>query len=455
MNTSRFLARLLSACLIGIGGARVASAGPPSDAIETFADRATPTRVLHVATSGNDQGGDGSEGRPYATIAAAARRAKPGTRVLVHPGTYRGGVGLEGLAGEARAPIWIGGEPNASPRPIIDGGGSGIHLVRASYVVLHDLEVRGATGNGVNSDDGGAYADDDAAHHQVFQRLRIDSIGADGNQDGLKLSGIRGFTVLDCEISRCGGAMSGSGIDMVGCHDGTIARCFLHDLSANAVQAKGGTADVTITRCRMERAGERAVNIGGSTGFEFFRPPLTAADNAEARRVVVSANVILGGACAAAFVGAVDCSFSQNTVIRPETWTLRILQETVSTTERRFLPCSRNRVTGNIFVFARATLRTHLNIGANTDPASFTFAHNCWFASDDAAWSKPVLPVAEVGGLYGADPRVCEDNEWSLAPDSPCLGRVPSVLDVRSDYAGAPYATPGAMGARERAPSTP
>ena len=37
---------------------------------------------------------------------------------------------LSGLAGTAAAPIWIGGAPGES-RPVIDGGGEGLHLTRA------------------------------------------------------------------------------------------------------------------------------------------------------------------------------------------------------------------------------------------------------------------------------------------------------------------------------------
>jgi hypothetical protein len=40
-------------------------------------------RTLHVSTGGDDQGGDGSEGSPFATIDRALREATPGPRVLV------------------------------------------------------------------------------------------------------------------------------------------------------------------------------------------------------------------------------------------------------------------------------------------------------------------------------------------------------------------------------------
>ncbi len=318
----------------------------------------------------------------------------------IHAGAYAGGTFLNDVAGTSAAPIWIGGaSTDPAERPVIEGGTEGLHLVRCSYVVVHDLEVRGVGANGVNSDDGGDLANPLAAHHQVFRSLFIHDVGGDGNQDGLKLSGLYDFVVDNCEITRCGGAMSGSGIDMVGCHNGLIARCHLHDLSANAVQAKGGTADVEIRWCRMINAGERAVNIGGSTGFAFFRPPLLKdGPNAEARRVRVAANVIVGSNAPAAFVGAVDCEFAQNTVIDPRTWIIRILQGDQLVAPYTFAPCSNNTFANNLVYFDRSVLRTHVNIGGNTEPTTFTFANNLWYAHDNPAGSGPSLPSAETGG---------------------------------------------------------
>ncbi len=44
---------------------------------------------LHVSTTGSDDGGDGSAGRPFRTINHAAQLAGPGDTVLVHAGEYR------------------------------------------------------------------------------------------------------------------------------------------------------------------------------------------------------------------------------------------------------------------------------------------------------------------------------------------------------------------------------
>ena len=106
--------------------------------------------------------------------------------------------------------------------------------------------------------------------HLLFQRLYIHNIGAGGNEDCLKLSGINQFFVLDSEITACGDG--GSAIDHVGCHQGMIARSSFHDLGSGAEQCKGGSEDIDVRWNRFVSAGERPVNMGGSTGC-FLVPP--------------------------------------------------------------------------------------------------------------------------------------------------------------------------------------
>lgn len=420
------------------------------DAIATFDQGLVAARVVYVSEAGDDRVGDGTRERPLATIQAAAKRASPGTAIRLLAGTYRGGAYLEGLRGRRDAPIWIGGE--AGERAVIEGGGEAVHLSRAAYVVVHDLEVRGTANNGINSDDGGRYEDSEAACQQVFRGLKIHDVGSDGNQDGLKLSGVRGFAVIDCEISRCGGRGSGSGVDMVGCHDGVIARSKFVDLSANGVQAKGGTSDVMVTRCWMERAGQRSINIGGSTGLEYFRPAISRnGPNAEARRIRVVANVFVGSDAPIAFVGATDCEVTHNTIVDPGRWVVRILQESVTRDGVEFEACGRNTFAANIVSFRSGMLRTGVNVGANVDADSFVFERNLWFASDKPGSSRLELPVREQGGVVGIDPRFRDvaGGDYSICAHSGAAGRGGKSGEGAGDFAGACYRGQAAIGAFE------
>ncbi len=417
------------------------------DRLDAFGRGLTPAGELHVAPGGSDTAGDGSPGAPFATIGRAAQLAAPGTAIRVHPGTYAGGIYLSDLAGTASAPIWIGGLPGA-PRPVIAGGSEGLHLTRGRYLVIHDLEVRGAAANGINADDGSATNDPFASHHLTFHGLSVHDIGSGGNEDCLKLSGVNDFTVAGSEFTRCGGDDSGSGVDMVGCHRGTIARNRFHDLSANAVQAKGGSAEIEIRANRLLDSGVRGFNLGGATGDPWFRPPLSpSAPNAEARDLVVVANLIVGSEAAVAYVGCSGCVVAHNTIVDPQRWILRILQERVSAPPYTFEPCRDGVFTNNLVSFARSALSTHLNIGPDTAPATFTFASNLWYAWDAPAQSQPALPSPETNGIYGVDPDL--GPGYRIGPGSPAAGTGVTSPWSDGDHDGACFATPPSRGAFE------
>jgi hypothetical protein len=417
------------------------------DRLEAFGRGLSPAAELHVATWGNNTTGDGSPGNPFATIARAAQEAVPGTAIRVHSGSYAGGTYITDLTGTAGAPVWVGGAPG-EPRPVIDGGGEGLHLVRARYVVVHDLEVRNAANNGINCDDGGDVANPLASHHLSFKGLSIHDIGGTGNQDCLKLSGINEYTVALSEFALCGGSSSGSGVDHVGCHDGLIARNVFHDLSANAVQSKGGSEALEIRWNRFSDAGERGLNLGGSTGFDYFRPPLsTTVPNAEARGLIVVGNVFEGSTAALAYVGCVGCVVANNTIVDPENWILRILQETVTSPPYTFEACRDGVFVNNLVVFDRSALSTYLNIGPNTAPDTFTFEANLWYARDNPAQSQPNLPVAEADGIYGEDPLLGPGYRISAA--SPAAGSGHSTSWTWGDHDGFCFADPPSRGAFE------
>lgn len=235
---------------------------------------------------------------------------------------------------------------------------------------------------------------------------------------------------------------------MVGVHRAIVARSDFTSLGSNAIQVKGGSSDVEIRWNVFREAGMRAVNMGGSTGFEFFRPPLDpGAENAEARNVRVLGNLFEGGDTPWAFVGCVDCLVAHNTVIEPRIWLMRILQETSTSGGFPFAPARGGRVLNNLFVFRRGQLRSDLNIGGGTQPESFSFAHNLWYAADDPARSVPRLPVAESGAVTGRDPLLRGDLR--IPPASPAAGAGRPGDWLPGDFGGRCWADPPAIGAFE------
>lgn len=435
-----------------LGAPSIACAGAqPCSLIPTFADSLTPSTELHISTTGSNTTGDGSAASPFATIAFAASKATPGTAIVIHAGAYPSAGFIEDLDGAPQAPIWIGGAAGEA-RPIIQGGSEGLHLIECSYLILHDLEVTGSSANGINCDDGGDTDNPLAAHHIIFRNLHIHDIGGSGNQDGLKLSGLNDFFVLDCTISTTGGGISGSLIDMVGCHHGLIAGCTLADASGSGIQAKGGSENVEVRWCTFTDCGQRAVNIGGSTGFEFFRPPLDPdAPNAEARNIRIFSNLFNGSVSPINFVGAVDCTVSHNTIVHPGNWIIRILQETTSSGGFEFLPCGGNTFAANIAWFDLGEISTPINIGGNTAPNTFTFSNNLWHAFDNPAASKPNLPAPEPDGIYGQPPGFTNAaaDEYSITAIGAAAGAATAPAPLPADIAGRCYCAPASLGAWE------
>jgi hypothetical protein len=346
--------------------------------------------------------------------------AQPGSKgetILISPGEYGGGYDLRGVAGTAAAPVVIRAADPKQP-PTFTGGRLGWAVSNCSYVTLRGLVVRGCTGNGLNLDDGGV--NPARAHHLVVEDVTVTEIGPRGNLDGLKMSGIDDFTVRRCRFEGWGG----SAIDMVGCHRGVVEACRFTGKDGfsqeNAVQMKGGTTDVLVQTSVFDRAGERAINLGGSTGLAYFRP---APGEYEAARITVAGNRFLGSLCPVAWVSADGGRVYRNTILFPDRWVARILQEQ---TEPRFKPCRGGVFEENLIVFDRR-VATFVNVGPKTAPETFQFRKNAWFQTDGTA--RPTLPTPEQGGVYGVDPRLDRPD----SPEARVTSRDPRLSGIGAD----------------------
>jgi hypothetical protein len=347
-------------------------------------------------------------------IVNAVEQAKPGTTILIAPGTYQGGLHFDGLQGQEGKPIILAAA-DKTKQPIFQGNNSCFHLTDPAFVELHNLVLTDASGNGINIDDGASY--ETPAHHVVLRGLTIRDVGPEGNRDGIKLSGLDNFRVEDCTMERWGD--SGSAIDMVGCHDGAVIGCtfrYRGEVEANGVQAKGGSRDIIIQRCRFENAGSRSVNIGGSTGLEYFRPKV---DGYEAKDITVEDCTFIGSSAPICFVGVDGAIVRYNTIYRPERYVVRILQQSQGS---QFVPCRDGVFSNNLIAFRSDETRGTVDIGPHTSPQSFKFSKNHWYCIDRPDRSNRLrLPVEEAGGSYGTDPQFvnAESGELRLKDTSP------------------------------------
>jgi len=416
---------------------------------EPFDVGVTYNRTLHVSPQGTPTG-DGSPEAPFDSIPRAVQHATPGTRILVHSGTYPGRITLTGLRGEPGSPIAL----VAQGEVILDAAGASIVMSGSDlrYVVIEGFTLRGAAVHGINFDDGGSY--DTPAEHIVLRGLTIAGAGSGGNNDCIKLSGVDHFFVLDSEVWGCN---QGEIVDMVGCHNGYIAGNYFHDTAVNGVQAKGGSADILIHANIFAGIPGRAVNAGGSTGLAFFRP-LDAPY--EAARIHVIGNLFLrNGAqsgASIAYVGCDACVFAHNTIVEPKTWVARILQENK---HPRLVPSRDGQFINNIIVMRQADLRAVLNVGPNTEAGTFLFGSNLWYALDlGPDWSGPVLQGGvprETGSIVQQAPGFIdpEDGDYRIPLSSPArrAGRATPFSGV-PDFDGRCRASPPSLGAFEAGP---
>ena len=338
-------------------------------------------------------------------LSIVVKKLVAGDSVKIMPGEYQGGISLNQLKGTNDKPIRISG--SGIDQTIFKNGKQAFHLVNCHYIILENFTVKNFSINGINADDGGSQENPSSGLR--FENLSIREIGPKGNFDGLKLSGLHNFIVSNCSFAGWGG----SAIDMVGCHSGSISNNRITGIDGfsqnTGIQIKGGTSSIQVFNNYFNKAGQRAINLGGSTGLKWFRP---LGAKYEAKDIEVVGNTFEGGMAHIAFVTSQNANVHHNIFYKPEKWFFRILQETQ---DPSFIKSQKGQIRNNIFVFDNKA-RTFINIGANTLPQTFTFSSNLW--EDIEGKRKPSLPVKEINGVYNKAVKIKQREDGTFEVDS-------------------------------------
>ena len=160
------------------------------------------------------------------------------------------------------------------------------------------------------------------------------------------------------------------------------------------MQLKGGTEDVLVQCCLFTNAGQRCINLGGSTGLQFFRPRCS---DYEAKNITVAGNRFEGSIAPVAWVTADGGHVHHNTIVLPDKWVLRILQET---SDPQFKPCHGGLFEHNLVIYD-SRVQIFVNVGPRTAPETFVFRRNAW--CDVEGSRKPRCPSPEKDGVYLSD----------------------------------------------------
>lgn len=375
----------------------------------------------------------------YANLQSASGIAEPGDLIIVKNGTYFNRENLFNINGTKLNPIIIQAEDEG--KVIYNGQSEAWHLSSCSNICIIGFIFEEQSGNGVNIDDSGNNYG--SSYNITIKNCTFRDMISSGNNDLLKLSGLDHFKIENCEFLN--GASGGSGIDMVGCHYGYIVDNKFQNLGSSGIQVKGGSQNITIKNNYFNNAGNRALNIGGSTGLEYFRP-LDA--KFEAADILVATNVFIGSWSPVAFVGSTRIRVINNTIFKPENWVFRILQETVD--DSRFVKCGQNEFSNNIIYFGDNLSRI-VNIGPNTAPESFIFQTNLWYNYQNNNFSDPNLPAPEINSIIQKDPQfqnIVTEN-FDLLTSSPVIEKGTNYSDIISDFKERYYNKTPSIGAFE------
>jgi len=369
------------------------------------------------------------EGQEYSSLSSAASDAQPGDAIIVHNGVYTQREDISNLNGELENPIIIYAEEEG--KVVYTGQSEAWHLSSCTHLFIYGFVFKKQTSNGVNIDDSGNY--DGSTYDITIRNCVFRDMDASGNNDMLKLSGLDNFKVENCRFIN--GADGGSGIDMVGCHNGLFAKNKFENMGSNCIQVKGGSQFITIVQNTFKNGGKRSLNLGGSTGLQYFRPQDAAFEAAD---ILVRANVFIGSWAPIAYVGSTRVKVINNTFFKPENWVFRILQETVDTT--RFVACSDNVFSNNIIYFGNSLHRI-VNIGPNTKAETFNFECNLWYNFEDSTFNNPNLPVTEINSIIQKDPLFANADSlnFELLSNSPAIEKgkkfnIQNQLDFKDRY---------------------
>ena len=375
--------------------------------------------------------------QPNKNLSDFVSLAVPGDTIRFQKGVYPGGQIISGLKGTAKN--WITLFASVSDSVIIRGGATSWQFSDPTYLHIEGFIFEEQTANGMNIDDGGDYST--PACHVIVKNCIFRNIKASGNNDLLKLSGLDQFEITGCKFQN--GSPGGSGIDMVGCHQGTISSCEFKNQGSNSVQAKGGSQYIRIVRNKFINGGQRSVNLGGSTGLPYFRPMDAMF---EASNLEVYSNIFIGSDSPVAFVGCTKSRVVNNTIYKPGRWVVRILQEN---SDKRFVQCSENTFSNNLIYYG--TLRSESNVGANTRPETFQFANNFWFDFSAATPRQPLIPVNDSAMIFGQDPKFidAENGNFRLKSNSPAVGKSAWKEEPATDYFDSAFKSMRTLGAIE------
>ncbi len=309
-----------------------------------------------------------------------ASRIRPGDEIILMPGRHRPAA-FESLVGTPDQPIVIRSVDPARPAEIV-AEREAIRITRASHLVIRDLIITGGTISGITIGSSDYNPQQPDVNIQI-RNVRITRIGPRGQRHAIALMNINHITIEQCSIEGWGG----SAVELVACEDAVIEDCRFVGLEEhsqfNGVRVRAGSMRVSIDGCHFERAGERAICVGGASDLnEFRRPPAKDAKpgtHFEAVNVQVNRCLIISSPCAVAFVNSDNGVVRRSTIVRPRDCAVAVLSEQ---TDPRFNPGQSNVFGQNLITWQKGENRRMVVLDEAAAPNGLYVEANLWWSPE-------------------------------------------------------------------------
>lgn len=332
------------------------------------------------------QGIDGLRNAIY----AAESRPEDVRRIIVGPGLYSGRLYVDGVDGTPSRMIEIVAQDPRN-RPVVQAHEAGVFtLINCSYVLVDGIIVQGA---GTVTNDGNNIEFPNGDHMVLMNSVSRDIVH-DGNSDGVKFANSDNILMYNNMVTEWGDG--GSGNDEMVSNNNLMMRNKLTfpslapNAGANGTQPKGQSYNNGYYKNYFLDGSSRALQFGGCSNDL----------NWEGWDMVAMGNVIDRGEAATAFVSATRCTFAYNTIVDPETYVIRVLNEDASPHNPAYFTAN-NTWRRNLIRWSSNLL----NQGSDTRPDTFTWDNSYWYRPGSPGY-VPTLPGDTTPEAGGVNPQI-------------------------------------------------
>ena len=323
----------------------------------------------------------------------ALNAAGPGDRIYVAGpgagGSYTSRVWVSGRHGAAGNMIEVVALDPTDRAMFTVQDDSCITFYNCSYIMVDGIMAQGAG----TSTSAGNNIEFPNSHHMILKNSYSGPTTNTGNADGLKFADSNNILVYRCSVEDWG-AGGGSAVDLIGTTDSLMMRnrFIYHPVgsSSHSFAPKRDSVHMGFYKNYFEDGGGRAQQFGGCC----------ASVGPEAWDQVSMGNVIENSEASVAYVSCTDCLFSYNTLIEPESYVMRILNESGYGSDY-------NTFKRNLVYYGNITVQ---GIGSGNNAASFTYERNYWYKWTNPGSSIPTLAAPEIDPAGGINPQLDSDG---------------------------------------------